>query len=383
MDIIFLYLIIINIFLYTVVHGQTDCPEHEEQNLHAVKCQKSCANIYLKEACPDQTLVERCTCKTNYVRNNSNKCILPTQCTALEIRCPRNTEYTECGAACAASCTGVKPPLCPHLCSPGCICKGDKVLDESSKTCVKKSDCPKQSCGPNAEYRVDTVCPKTCDNRYLKLDCGSRKVAGCFCKKHYLYDSKQRKCVLESQCTLVCPANELVDPCASPCQPTCLSPRPLFCRGTVCTKACVCKPPLVRNRATGECICVGSCPKLCTDPNEEYQKCGTACPLTCENRFILLLCTDNCVAGCFCKPGFVRDKSNKCIPVGFCDCVTCPENQVFQEKGFDCKTCANFHIRKPCVQSNDAKCYCKEGYVRGCNENCVKPENCIKTDFFD
>ncbi|XP_077552733.1 chymotrypsin-elastase inhibitor ixodidin-like [Haemaphysalis longicornis] len=47
-------------------------------------------------------------------------------------------------------------------------------------------------------------------------------------------------------------------------------------------------------------------------PNKIYYKCGRACPRVCQqpppDR-----CSPDCVAGCFCKRGFIRDKNDECI----------------------------------------------------------------------
>ncbi|KAG5675387.1 hypothetical protein PVAND_005295 [Polypedilum vanderplanki] len=49
----------------------------------------------------------------------------------------------------------------------------------------------------------------------------------------------------------------------------------------------------------------------CTKPNEVYTRCGTACPERCD--FVPTLCTYQCVIGCSCKRGYVRDANNNCI----------------------------------------------------------------------
>lgn len=46
--------------------------------------------------------------------------------------------------------------------------------------------------------------------------------------------------------------------------------------------------------------------------NEEYIECGTACPQTClkssEDG-----CFGECVHGCFCKRGYIRNEEHICI----------------------------------------------------------------------
>lgn len=48
--------------------------------------------------------------------------------------------------------------------------------------------------------------------------------------------------------------------------------------------------------------------------NEQFEKCGTACPLTCDNyEDHQKRCEKKCVTGCFCVKPYVRNKSDKCV----------------------------------------------------------------------
>ncbi|XP_053665306.1 chymotrypsin-elastase inhibitor ixodidin-like [Anopheles marshallii] len=61
-------------------------------------------------------------------------------------------------------------------------------------------------------------------------------------------------------------------------------------------------------------------PIVCSDPNEVYDDCGPICgDRTCANqRKNDVACMRSCMEGCFCKGGYVRNKSRKCIPSYMC-----------------------------------------------------------------
>uniref|UniRef100_A0A1V1WBI9 Putative protease inhibitor n=1 Tax=Superstitionia donensis TaxID=311983 RepID=A0A1V1WBI9_9SCOR len=57
----------------------------------------------------------------------------------------------------------------------------------------------------------------------------------------------------------------------------------------------------------------------CNRPGEEFRRCGTACPLTCDNyRSPPKSCTRQCVIGCACKNGLVKDRNGSCVPPSQC-----------------------------------------------------------------
>ncbi|XP_068098012.1 chymotrypsin inhibitor-like [Hyperolius riggenbachi] len=50
-------------------------------------------------------------------------------------------------------------------------------------------------------------------------------------------------------------------------------------------------------------------------PDKEFDKCGTACPESCENFGQIVICNKMCVPGCVCKKSFIlkADGSDTCI----------------------------------------------------------------------
>ena len=50
---------------------------------------------------------------------------------------------------------------------------------------------------------------------------------------------------------------------------------------------------------------------------KEWQDCGTACPPTCDNYNTTIICTTQCVSGCFCPEGMV-DHNGECVDPSAC-----------------------------------------------------------------
>lgn len=140
--------------------------------------------------------------------------------------------------------------------------------------------------------------------------------------------------------------------------------------------------------------------EVCTSPNEEFQSCGTACPLTCSNiKNPPELCTLQCVIGCGCRTGFVKDsQSGNCVSPENCSGsylklfhinwvlideklteAICGENEKYNLCGTACAiTCANY--KKPllkCTLQCVPGCECQDGFIRDTQTGkCVLAENC-------
>merc|ERR1719230_1917500 len=71
-------------------------------------------------------------------------------------------------------------------------------------------------------------------------------------------------------------------------------------------------------------------------PTQEWQECGTACPRVCGEPEPFI-CTMNCVIGCQCPPGTWQTKQGTCVEdESQCESNECPFNQEYQECGTPC-----------------------------------------------
>ncbi|UJR07791.1 hypothetical protein I4U23_012073 [Adineta vaga] len=141
---------------------------------------------------------------------------------------------------------------------------------------------------------------------------------------------------------------------------------------------------------------IANSPKQCCPEDEVFKSCGTACPLTCEdirNSTSDDKCTKQCVKGCFCQEGYVRetDKNSACIKSELCSSTTLSpdecsnENEIHQDCGSACPETCNDVLQpdstKACTLQCVEGCFCKKGYVRDTNNNgtCIERERCKLT----
>lgn len=62
----------------------------------------------------------------------------------------------------------------------------------------------------------------------------------------------------------------------------------------------------------------------CARSHEVYNTCGSACPSDCDNYKNPPACTRQCVAGCFCEAGYVRNLvDNTCCLPTQCPGICC------------------------------------------------------------
>ena len=112
-----------------------------------------------------------------------------------------------------------------------------------------------------------------------------------------------------------CPEGYEYKECGSPCTKTCYNYDEVIICAAVCESGCFCPEGTVEHNET--CISTDECPQVCTG-GKEWQECGTACPLTCDNYDNPpFACTLQCVQGCFCPSGKV-DLNGVCVEPHMC-----------------------------------------------------------------
>lgn len=313
-----------------------------------------------------------CICSGGYVRDEfTGKCI------KLEHCCPNQYEvYDECGSACPLTCESPYSTPCIEICNPGCFCSYGTIRDTASGKCVNISDCTCKS--KDEEFKeCGTSCPPTCGK--TDLMCIMMCRAGCFCKEGLIRDDSTGKCVNVNDCT--CPTkDEVFSQCGAYCARTCRNPNPKICPA-ICVGGCLCKDKnKVRDENTGKCVNIEEC--TCKDENAEFNPCGSACQPNCTHPEFPIACTKQCVPGCYCKKGTIKDtETDRCVPPSDCFCnlqERCGKNEVFHYGPACESSCLNPNTKNKVEHSNN--CYCKKGYFR--NEKtgrCVRLKNCCNS----
>lgn len=106
-----------------------------EYTSKAPSCDLNCET--LGNSCTQRTKQSPgCYCKTGYVKNCQNKCVLASEYCKT---CGTNEYYTDCGKFPESSCKELNPQSTSN--AAGCVCKSDFVRDYHNK-CSSKSDCP-------------------------------------------------------------------------------------------------------------------------------------------------------------------------------------------------------------------------------------------------
>lgn len=232
-----------------------------------------------------------------------------------EAKCSANQVFSTCTSSCAEpKCIDEGPKICAAICGIGCTCAKGYVRDPKGN-CVLPKDCPNvPTVCPNNEHIDPCIkpCESTCKDPSLgqrcRPYCGNDTIPQCVCNDGYLRDQSFDNCVLAKDC---CPEHEHRSYFERLCEATCNEPyKNLYCKPiSTFLPDCACDEGYIRNN-DNKCVLR----EECCGPNMLYTTCGSACQQTCENfNKPILFCTLQCVIGCVCKPGYVKDSKGNCI----------------------------------------------------------------------
>ncbi|RWS22447.1 scavenger receptor cysteine-rich protein-like protein [Leptotrombidium deliense] len=149
---------------------------------------------------------------------------------------------------------------------------------------IVKFNFSKEKCGENQVFdSCGTTCPTTCENKDEQDGiCTDDCQVGCRCKDGYVLHGG--KCILPKQC-----------------------------------------PPMKKQqnkpKKQQQDNSLWEKPKKC-GKNEHWSRCDTTCPRTCEHvirgqKDEDIVCTLDCMSGCFCNDGYVR-KGKRCVRESEC-----------------------------------------------------------------
>ncbi|CAH0725471.1 unnamed protein product, partial [Brenthis ino] len=173
-----------------------------------------------------------------------------------------------------------------------------------------------------------------------------------------------------------CPTNEEYLLCGPSCA-NCSNPNPMNCSDD-CVEGCYCMTGYLRND-NGTCVTVDKCvTTLSCGVNEEFLPCGSACPATCSIPEPEV-CGLDCSMGCFCKEGFYRDEiSHRCVTFDKCpvDTNLCfNKNEVYDVCNGSCEpSCSD--PEPVCTKACTSGCICTSGLLRNLEGDCVSVDKC-------
>ncbi|CAO1396965.1 unnamed protein product [Diamesa tonsa] len=364
------------------------CPANEIMDCRNPTClNEGC--VLSRRPCLDVPCEKRCYCADGFARING-VCVPREKCNTdpppMDCKDP-NASFKSCGSACEPTCDKPNPLICTMNCVSGCFCNAGYMKD-STGVCIPIEKCPKPSCkDPNSEYSCgNPYCEPSCSTLGQACDVHIKKCENkCYCKTGYVL-SDSGICIPIEKCPKKCPLNEVFSCGSAACEKNCgnINEKCLIVNKK-CDDKCFCIEGYVRAFGpNGPCISVETCPfidpppKVCPDPNAEYTTCGSACEPIC-GKADPMFCTLNCVEGCFCKAGFIKDSTGVCIPVDKCPKPKeCPANEVYDCRHPTCGEQGCFWLCRPapgtpCVN----KCFCADGYRR-INGICILEEKCPK-----
>jgi hypothetical protein len=328
------------------------CDEpHEVYKSHADLCDELCYPNFCHDVGLTGTYREGCFCKQGYSRNSFGKCVPESQCPKCGLH-----EVLATRPDCSDKCD---PSNCLKSNVNRCFCVQGYKKD-SLGNCIEEHHCSGKNCGPYEVYLTNqNACSERCDSKV----CHPTYRDGCYCVQGYKRN-QQYQCVLQNQCptTSTCESNEVYlqnhDTCADQCDKT-------NCQ-TSYRDGCYCKEGYKKNEYKN-CVPESQCPKKC-GPNENYLTKQDSCSDLCDKSG----CYTTYIDGCYCVPGYKRDRYSNCVLEKLC--YNCTDHEVYTECSGPCyDACDTTNCgSKECKKG----CGCVPGFKRNLDGYCIPEGSC-------
>jgi Trypsin Inhibitor like cysteine rich domain len=174
---------------------------------------------------------------------------------------------------------------------------------------------------------------------------------------------------------------EVFDACNGHCQRSCSVPNP---KCTLqCVPGCVCPSGQVRNE-DGKCVELSSCQVTTPTPSDvcPTNESYTACGAKCQATCAIpepMICPTICAPGCLCNKPYVRAADGTCVLKEDCP-PKCGQNEYWGPCGHNsCENCLVFLQQAFCRPFCQPGCQCLEGHYRNDEGVCIPEEQCQLT----
>ncbi|KAJ8732616.1 hypothetical protein PYW07_015215 [Mythimna separata] len=368
-----------------------------------VNCGRTCTTYNRTDiSCIQVCYFNACDCRKGYVFDEqANKCVKPKDCSR---PCGKNEVYTSCanGGCGKWNCSQLgQPDLCidPIKCIGGCTCQKG-YLRAKNGTCVPIKQCPVPSCGKNERFEFCPGCePQYCSELGFPLTCPASTddsscpgQPACICNNGFVRN-ESGDCIPKKDCPSCGGDPHAVSGCGVNCGRLCSNynkgpvPCPKICK----FNACDCKKDFVLDQNINKCVRPKKCTPICGQ-DEVFSECinGGCQRKNCSQLGQPVPCVKiaakDCIKGCLCKEGYLRNSKGVCVPQEKCELKCNQPNEVYDSCPSSCppQTCESidkiYHcpLKKTDLKDCKPACRCKEGYWRNKIGQCISKENCLK-----
>ncbi|GAB6030548.1 hypothetical protein CHUAL_007413 [Chamberlinius hualienensis] len=163
------------------------CPSEQMYQVCGSSCKRSCVDISYNTNCREEC-VEGCNCPPGTTLNSIGECIPISKCPCVYGGRNFDPGHFDMRGNMSCECADAI-----WICRPATEKEISEYNENSKPVCNTAANMEYTECAPD--------CEKTCKNMHSPPSCDSGTCKpGCKCKKGYVYDTKSKRCVLESEC---------------------------------------------------------------------------------------------------------------------------------------------------------------------------------------